>query len=143
LLVLPLRLERTAPGTRVTVPAALVSVRRLAKGFAPESVPRDGHTASDMQLRFQLPAEVLPLRVERGRLALRVHAPARRVTASALRASDRGGRREPVELRRVESPLDPMRVEITEARLLRPDERGGLHFELKVSGRLGRGGGRE
>ena len=44
-----------------------------------------------------------------------------------------------VELHRVESPLDPIRVEITEPRLLRLDGEGGLHVNVSVSGDLGAG----
>jgi hypothetical protein len=46
-----------------------------------------------------------------------------------------GGER--VELHGVDSPLDPIRVEITEARLLRPDADGGLHLDVALSDRPG------
>src|SRR5206468_9058629 len=81
LLVAPLRLERPAAGERVTVPAALVSCRRVAgRGLVP--LPREFNQAADVRLRFQLPAEVLPLRVERVRLLARFEAPGRRLTLS-------------------------------------------------------------
>jgi hypothetical protein len=141
LLVLPLRLERPAPGARVTVPGPLVSVRRVEKGFAPRTVPDEGQEAIDLDVRFQLPAEVLPLRLERARLEARIDAPKRRVTVSALAGpgKQKGGP-ERVELRRADGPLDPIRVEITEGRLLRLDEGGGLHLNVSISGRLGGGG---
>jgi hypothetical protein len=80
-----------------------------------------------MHLRFQLPPAVLPLQVERARLIVKVSAPSRRVTLSV--PVDGG----PVELYRAESPLDPIRLDITERRLLRPDEDGGLHLHLSIS----------
>jgi hypothetical protein len=80
-----------------------------------------------MHLRFQLPAGVLPLAVERARLSVRIDAPGRRGTVAGLDA-DR-----PVELARADSPLDPLHVEIAQERLLRLDGEGGLHLHLGVS----------
>jgi hypothetical protein len=39
----------------------------------------------------------------------------------------------PVTLAQVDSPLDPVRLEIAEARLLRLDGEGGLHLNLTLS----------
>src|SRR5262249_9195560 len=136
LLVLPLRLERSAPGTRVSVPGPLVECRRVVRG-ARTRVLRDGHEGVQMHLRFQVPAEVLPLEVERARLIARVHAPSRRVTVPGPPGGDA------VELYSAESPLDPVRLDITEQRLLRLDEEGGLHLGVAVSApRTAAGGGR-
>lgn len=130
LLVIPLRLERPAPGGRVTIPGPFVPYRRLLDN-GPIRPTLDSDQGIDMHLRFQLPAEVLPLQVERARLVGKINAPGRRVTAAG-RAGD-----QLVELHRVESPLDPIRVDITEERLLRPDEEGGLHVHVAVSELLG------
>jgi hypothetical protein len=46
----------------------------------------------------------------------------------------------PVELKGVDSPLDPIRVEVADERLLRPDGDGGLHLNLSVSDPLQAGG---
>jgi hypothetical protein len=43
----------------------------------------------------------------------------------------------PVTLRTVESPIDPIRVVITEPALLRLDARGGLRVDLAISELLG------
>jgi hypothetical protein len=126
LLVLPLRLERTPPGSPVTIPAPLLPCARLIGGARSQITPEHSE-AADMHLRFQLPAEVLPLAVERARLSARIDAPGRRVTVAGLEG-DR-----PVPLAQVDSPLDPIRLDIVEARLLRLDAEGGLHLNLTVS----------
>jgi hypothetical protein len=136
LIVAPLELARPDPGARVTVPGPLVPYQRILRG-APTEPTRESQDDAEMHLRFQLPPEVLPLRVERARLDARIDAPSRRVTVSG-RA---GGK--PVELRRVESPLDPIRVEISDRELLRPDDDGGLHLYLSLRDLPGSGQGGE
>ena len=79
-----------------------------------------------MDLRFQLPAAVLPLAVERARLSLSITAPSRRVTIAAHADGH------VVELHRAESPLDPLHVEIAEKRFLHLDADGGLNLNLNV-----------
>jgi hypothetical protein len=132
LLTIPLRLERPAVGERVTIPGPLVTYRRiLDSGSTRPTV--DSDQAADMHLRFQLPAVVLPFRVERARLAGKFNTPGRRVTLSGRAGSQL------VELHSAESPLDPIRVEIADERLLRLDDEGGLHLNLDVSKPLGSG----
>jgi hypothetical protein len=125
LVVVPLRLEHPAAGARVTVPASLIACRRIVEG-QPALLTRESNAAAVTHLRFQLPAEVLPFQVERARLAAKVNAPGRRV---AVTAPADGG---PVELYRADSPLDPLRIEITQERLLRLDRDGGLHLYLDL-----------
>jgi hypothetical protein len=126
--VIPLRLERSAPGARVTVPAPFLPVRQiLDQGTTP--LKREFQLGAAMHLRFQLPAEVLPLQVERARLTVKINAPSRRVTIAGRADGTL------VELRHVDSPLDPIRLDITEGRLLRLDREGGLHLNLSVSNR--------
>ncbi len=126
LLVIPLRLERTPAGTPVTIPGPLVPYMRILDDV-PTRPTLSLAEPVEMQLRFQLPPEVLPLRVERTRLNARIEAPGRRVTVAG-----RDGARQ-VELARVESPLDPIHVEITQEPLLRLDKEGGLHLNLNLS----------
>ncbi|HJT78010.1 MAG TPA: hypothetical protein VJ739_12475, partial [Gemmataceae bacterium] len=125
-------LESPAPGTRVTIPAPLVPYRRLLDG-APVRALHDARSAADMELRFQLPTAVLPFRVERARLAAKINAPSRRVTIAGR--TDRG----PVELYRAEGPLTPLHIDITDARLLRLDDEGGLRLDVSISDVLQRG----
>jgi hypothetical protein len=126
LLVVPVRLERPEPGRRVTIPGPLPSYRRLVEGqwVRPNW---EGSDAAEMRLRFQLPPELLPFRVERARFTVRATAPGRRVTLAGVADGD------PVELGRADSPLEPVRVELTEERLLRTDADGGVQVHLSVS----------
>lgn len=134
LLKLPLRLERSAPGTRVTVPGPLVTVRRrLDDNLAPPT-PESSQPA-EMDLRFQLPAEVLPLEVARARLSARIDARGRTLTVAGQDGA------KSVELYRAKSPLDPFTVEIDDARLLRPDATGGLHLHLSIGAAAQQGKG--
>jgi hypothetical protein len=80
-----------------------------------------------MHLRFQLPPAVLPLEVEKARLVLKVEAPGRQVKVSG----HDGARASP--LHQVNSPLDPVRVEIADPRWLRLDPEGGLHLSVAIS----------
>jgi hypothetical protein len=130
LLAVPLRLERSAAGSRVTIPGPFLPARRVMDTGLAKLTPWSDH-AVDMHLRFQLPAAALPLHLDRARLAMRISAPSRRVTVSGRAGTDR------VELWHAESPLDPVRVEITDQRLLRLDEDGGLHLNLDVGAALG------
>src|SRR5262249_7210578 len=129
LLLIPLRLERPAAGVSVTIPGPLISYRQILK-TGPIRPSLDGSHATDLHLRFQLPSATLPSVVERARRSVKVDAPSRRV-----RIAGREGQGL-VELHRVDSPLDPIRIAITEPRLLSLDEQGGLHLNLSISEEL-------
>src|SRR5262249_24576192 len=129
LLVVPLQLERPAPGRRITVPGPLIPFQQVRSGRrSPPSLL--GDHAADLHFRFQLLPEVLPLEVERARLVARIEAPGRRVGLAGQ--ADSGL----VEVHRVESPAAPLRVEITDPRLLRLDNEGGLHVHVVLSDML-------
>ncbi len=126
LLIIPLELKRPAPGALVTIPGPLIPYRRIMERGAVRPV-LESDQSLDMHLRFQLPETVLPLKVERARLVAKIDAPSRRVT---IAGRTDGGL---FEVHRIESPLDPIRVDITEERLLRLDEEGGLHLNVALS----------
>lgn len=126
LVIVPLRFERPGAGQRVTIPGPYLSYQRILDGV-PTRPSLTGGQSLDMQLRFQLPIEVLPFQVERARLLVKIEAPTRRVTLSG-----RDGNQF-VEIHRVDSPFDPIRLEL-DARYLHLDERGGLHVKINVSG---------
>ena len=114
----------------MTVPGPLIPYRRvITEGLVAPTL--NAHTGTAMHLRFQLPAEVLPLKVERARLTAKINAPSRRITVAG---QVDGGR---IEIHRALSPLDPIRLEIDEERLLHLDEEGGLHLHLVISDLLG------
>jgi hypothetical protein len=125
LLSLPLRLEHSPPGTKVSIPGPLISLRQIIAA-APIQLTRESAQAGEMRLRFQLPSEVLPVRVESARLLARIEAPSRQVVISGH------GDGAKVELHRVSSPLEQIRVEIADERLLQLDDQGGLHFVLTI-----------
>ncbi|HMF12466.1 MAG TPA: hypothetical protein VKE94_09180, partial [Gemmataceae bacterium] len=119
LVALPVLLARAAPGQRVTVPSPFVPYRQIAATGPMSRFTDESTQAANMHLRFQLPGEVLPLDVASARLTARIEAPSRQVTISGQGP----GRR--VELYRGDSPLDAIRLTITDAELLRLDEHGG------------------
>lgn len=129
LCAIPLRYEAPGEGP-VTVPY----------GFAPFVAVADGRTYPPklehsapirMRLRFQLPDWGRPFAVERATLRARVRSPGRKV--SVFGVAD--GR--PVLIREQFHPVEPVRVEVTDPKLLRTDPEGGLYLELAISERLG------
>jgi hypothetical protein len=140
LVILPLRLERSAPGARMTIPGPFVEHRRVWDRGGSGST-RESDNAADMHLRFQLPAVVLPFKVERARLTVRIDAPSRPVTIGGWEGT-RAGTGQPRTIHRIESPLDVIRLDITEAPLLQLDGHGGLHLSFNVGELLmGKSGG--
>jgi hypothetical protein len=135
LLAIPLEFERTPPDTPVTIPAPFLECRRVDELGNSRPPPTQMAEPVDLRLRFQLPGCVLPFHVERARLTVRLRAPARPV---ALGGYDGAAA---VILRRVDSPTGAEVVEISDPRLLRPDESGGVFAHLAI-GDVPRGSGR-
>ncbi|MCI0681440.1 MAG: hypothetical protein L0Y71_04985 [Gemmataceae bacterium] len=129
LVMVPVEWQRSAPGDRVTVPGPLMRCQRVI-GSLLSRPTFEAASSTDMHLRFQAPAAVLPLKIERARLTATIDAPNRRVTIAGKADAAT------VELHRVESPLDVIRVDIDDPRLLTLDPRGGLHLHLAISDRL-------
>jgi hypothetical protein len=127
LLVAPLRLERPALGERSTIPGPFITSQRILED-GPTKVTKESGENADMHLRFQLPSEVLPFKVERARLSVRMDAPSRRVTIAGRAGA------ELIELHHVDGPLDPFDVEITDPRVLHLDDEGGLHLNVNIHG---------
>ena len=125
LLVVPLEFERPPPGTRVTVPRAFIPYSRMVLG-RPFPMTLGGSLGSEMELRFQLPPSVLPLAVERLRVSVKVRTPARRFTVSGHADATL------VTLFDAENPLEPIVLDVTDPRLLRPDPDGGLRLTVKI-----------
>jgi hypothetical protein len=67
------------------------------------------------------------MKIETARLFMKVDAPSRRFTIRGFTA------KEPVELRTLENPLDPVEIAIDRDDLLSVDDQGGLHLEIEVS----------
>jgi hypothetical protein len=126
LLAVPLRFERTPPGTRVLIPGAFVDCRRITSDGRPIPPGMSGRSATTMRLRFQVPPSVLPLEVEGARFSVKLNAPAREVALGAYAGGDA------VPLRRLSNPVGVERVEIDDPRLLRPDGHGALYLNVVV-----------
>jgi hypothetical protein len=125
-LAVPLRLERPASGTRVTIPAPFVPVQRMVQGM-PTRLPPESSQPADMHLRFQLPASVLPLQVERARLIGKIDARLRRFTVAGKAGEDF------VEIHRADNVLGPIQVDLAEDPFLHLDAQGGLHLRVTLS----------
>jgi hypothetical protein len=126
LLAVPLRFERTPPGTRVLIPGAFVDCRRITSDGRPVPAGVEARAGSTVRLRFQLPASALPLEVEGARFSVGLNAPAREVVLGAVAGGDA------VPLRRLTDPVGVERVEIDDPRLLRPDGQGALYLNVVV-----------
>jgi hypothetical protein len=125
LVIVPLRLERSPAGQSISIPAPFLAVRRIREQ-GPGPVVLGSNASADQHLRFQLPPEVLPFRVEKAQLTVKINAPSRQVTIGAW---DQGQLR---KLDSVSSPLDPIRQPIPDRTLLVLDDQGGLHLNLAV-----------
>ncbi|HEV2949943.1 MAG TPA: hypothetical protein VGX70_21375, partial [Gemmataceae bacterium] len=125
LLSVPLEFEQTPPDTPLMVPRAFISYRRILP-LGPAQPTMEGLDPIEEHLRFQLPLSVLPLKVERVRLFAKVEAPTRRFI---VRGRTNSGH---IELLSVHNPVDPLRLEIQRADVLRLDEQGGFHLDIAI-----------
>lgn len=115
LAIMPLDLDRTPADTPFRIPGTFLPARvgtgRMGRSSAYDA--RSGSwvkgltSATATMLRFQVPASVLPCRLERGRLTVRLVAPRRTFSVSAFR----GG--EPVVLAEVAEPTGVYDVELS------------------------------
>jgi hypothetical protein len=125
LISIPLELEHTPPEERVTVPRGFIDYRRIMETGATRPT-LDGQDAADQHLRFQVPHWVLPLKVERARLFVKVEAPSRKFVVSAFTKDL------PVEIRSEQSPVNPLTIDIVPGDALILDKQGGLHLNIAV-----------
>ena len=125
LVAVPLRIERPADGERITIPGAFLQLHEVMDGRRIRPTSKLGHDA-DLLLRFQVPHEVLPIKIERARLSARIEARGRRVIIGGL--VDNGFQ----EVYRADNPLGPIQVDIADERLLQLDTDGGIHMKLKI-----------
>jgi hypothetical protein len=128
LLIIPARFEQTPPATQVTVPAAVVDCQRVGPEGHLLPPAAESRTGANVRLRFQVPAEVLPMTVQSARLEFKLRAPLRDVT---VRGFANGAA---VPLRRLTSPFGIERIDISDPRLLQLDKNGLLFVEIDVGG---------
>jgi hypothetical protein len=134
LFTVPLYLERTPPATAFQVPATFIRIEsfRGASGTSTVYNPRTGRwmedamRASRSNLRFQLPAQVLPCQLNRATVTLKLNAPSRTVRILQAVGSDER------VLREYNSPSGVLNFTL-EPEVLALDDNGGLHLTIDVS----------
>lgn len=138
LLAIPLELERSAPGTRVSIPAAFLPYRgaQSPTGKVEPSafsivesdwIERDVPTRS--WLRIQLPSQVLPLKINKLVATIQFDGAQR---PFAIVGSIDG---KITTLKLVNEPLAKNRVEVVNTQALQPDGKGGLIIGIDVRGK--------
>ena len=126
LLIVPLEFEQSPPDSDVKVPPAFIPFNRI-RDKEQQQPTLESTYAIDMHLRFQLPRSVLPMQIQRATLVARVRAPGWKVAISGFE-NDR-----PVQKLTVESPVEPIRLDLAGSQLLHLDDQGGLHFNLAIT----------
>ena len=123
LLVIPAAFKRTPPDSIVTIPAGFIPY-----GLAgPGKLSMESTLGMEQSLRFQLPESALPLIVERATLSVKVRAPGR--TLSIHVRNDAGKQ----SIHESTNPLDAIRIEVTDRKLLSIDSNGGLRIDVAIS----------
>ena len=124
LLAVPLEFERTPANTAVTIPRGMISYRRVADG---KSLPvtLTAPYAVEMRLRFQLPASVLPLQVDKATLFVHARTPFRKFSVS-------GGKNGKQSLLQADAPIEPIRIQLADATQFELDDQGGLYLTIAI-----------
>jgi hypothetical protein len=136
LATIPLEIERPGRKSRVVIPSCFLPYRSvdLPDGLslsAAYSNP-DGAWLGPLVaptravLRFQCPAQVLPLRCQVVKLTVAIHAPSRTMTIQGIEDG------KAVSLARVDSPIGTKQFTIDRAGVLKLDRDGGLLLGIKV-----------
>jgi hypothetical protein len=126
LVIVPLTWQRSAPGERIVIPGGFIPCRRILQDKETWLTDKSS-VGAEMDLRFQLPAEALPLEVERAQLTAKIAAASRQVSVAALAAQGA------VTLHQVTGPLETIKIDIERPDLLKLDNQGGLMLRLTIS----------
>ena len=129
LLAIPLEIERTTPGTRLTIPAPFLPYQPVGASGVYDAAEHKWlmtNLARQTMLRFQIPRGVLPIRLERAVLSISINAPSRTVEVIARHGTDT------FLLKSLVSPIGQLRVESVQADALSLDDTGGLLFGINV-----------
>jgi len=135
LLAVPFEIERTPPGTRVVVPSPFLDYRSVRGPLREPSATYSNathewielRTSTEAYLRFQVPGQVLPIRLDRARLVVRINAPSRKVQLLGY-----AGQRW-VSLATWNSPVGGFPLAITDPELLELDDQGGFLLGIAVA----------
>ncbi|MHC4398202.1 MAG: hypothetical protein ACYTG0_00825 [Planctomycetota bacterium] len=136
LLALPIEIERSPANTQVTIPSPLLDYRSV-RGPLPQASAAYNYrthewielrTSSQVCLRFQIPAVVRPIRLERATLTIRISAPSRELRIVGWASGQE------VSLATRNGPLGAVRVDVDRADVLQLDDGGGLLLGVFVGG---------
>lgn len=135
LVTAPVQWERPDPGTRVVFPAPFLPYQAVPTPDNP-GIPstynrRSGQwneypSATKTGLRFQVPTEMLPVRLDRATLTIKINAAMRRMTITS------GTFGNLATVGEQESPVGTFRFEIEGEEALRLDPAGGLHVVIDI-----------
>ena len=135
LLTIPLSIEKTPPETSISIPSAFLVFRSVGgpQSQSPSSAysNRTGEWVKSRRsmrshFRFQLPAQVLPMKLNRASLTMHLDASGREVQVKTI-LDDKL-----IPIKVVESPVGRITVEIDQAEQLQTDSTGGLTIGIYV-----------
>lgn len=134
LMSVPIRIERSAAGSEVSVPAPFLPYQSIAGPDGKKSSAYNPyrHEWAELKigvcqwLRFQLPDSVLPIEVERATLSFDIRAPSRPVDLLALRDG------QAVVVKELVHPIGTFHVVVERTDLLQLDDKGGLKMAIRV-----------
>ena len=135
LLSIPLTIQPTPPDTHIQIPSAFL-VFRSTGGPNNQSASSaysnlngewiKSRRASRSHFRFQLPAEVLPIQLDRAQLTMHIDASSREVSVNGVLGET------VTPLKTISSPVGRITVDIDQAAGLELDEKGGLTVGIYV-----------
>jgi hypothetical protein len=138
LLAIPLVLHRPAAETPLRIPSVFLTFESVPHGAEPASTAYDNAkrqwigpltVGSRIALRFQLPKEILPVRLVDGELRLVVRAPGRTVDVAGIGADQE------IPLASFSSPAGRVPCRIANAQNLQIDSSGGVRLLVTVGSR--------
>jgi hypothetical protein len=136
LVALPVELETPAVGQQVLIPHSLISLKN-AEGVNSSPIYMEStgkwvaqsSNASESQIEFHLPREVVPLDLSRIDLVWDVSAPRRSVSLACMRDDEKP----PIALLELDEPSLPSNASITQREVLEAFRDGQATFRITVS----------
>ena len=135
LLAIPLEIQSSPPDTNVFIPSPFLTFDTIATASGTISTAHDVRTGQWQKtsfptvttLRFSVPKPLLPLKLTRGTLFIRIRAPKRTLKLAT------GAAENPIALASLENPVGSYEFTIEQADALLLDADGALHVQLNVS----------
>ncbi|MEC9092465.1 MAG: hypothetical protein VX438_07160, partial [Planctomycetota bacterium] len=136
LIRIPVILKKSPPGSQVTIPAAFVGVTNvlnsrnaISPSFNSKSKQWIGSISKETttRIRFQLPREVLPLKLESATLSIQ-----------SIKALDRileikSGRKTRTNIEKLDNFVGNLESKITDPEILVLDQQGGLLIDIDIA----------